>query len=620
MRDNYQEDDAFLLFHLRAVQIGIWATILVLFTGFVFMVLYGAERSIPPVAFGSLLIVGSAGAAIVIRLPWRKLLQTGKSIWAFHIWSIANIVMISVAVALTGGPKSDLFIVYSLTTVFFAVVFPRRDQIALLALTVVSYIAVVQLHGFEIAPSALLIRMGFQGILAFLGSFLAKELKAQMWAHRDLALHDPLTGLANRTLFRDRAQQAVLEAKRMGSLAAVVILDLDGFKEVNDTLGHPTGDDLLQQIAERLTASGTLRDTDTIARLGGDEFGVILKNVVEPSQVLTPVQRIIDALTPAFMVQGLGLDMRASIGVALFPDHGDSVDLLIQRADVAMYVSKETGTAYEIYDSSGDHHSTAHLSLVSDLRRCLEAGDLEVHYQTKVRMGTAEIVGVEALARWTHPEFGPIPPDQFIRLAESGGFIGKVTRFVLDAALHQCHDWEQQGHILSMAVNLSVRDLKDKTLPADVGGMLARWHIPPARLVLEITEDGLMGEGPETIAVLEELRLLGIRFALDDFGTGYASLGRLARLPVDQIKIDKSFVIRMESDDKDAAIVRSTIDLAKNLSLEVVAEGVETMEAWRRLSSFGCHIAQGFLLSRPLPAADMDLDPRSILAQPLDPK
>lgn len=618
MRDQQSEDDAFLLFHLRAVQIGVWTTVLVLFTGFMFMILYGAERNIPPVAFGFLLIFGSAGAAVVVRLPWRKLLQTGKAMWAFHLWSMANIVMISAAVGITGGPDSDLFAVYPLTTVFFAAVFPRRDQIALLILTIVSYMGVMQIHGFDIEASALVTRMGSLAILAFLGSFLSEELKRQMSAHRDLALHDPLTGMANRTLFRDRAQQAVLEAKRMGTLAAVVILDLDGFKEVNDTLGHPAGDDLLRQIAARLTG-GTLRDTDTIARLGGDEFGVVLKNVSEHAQVLTPVQRIIEAMTPAFAVEGLALDMRASIGVALYPDHGESVDLLIQRADVAMYVSKESGSTYEIYDSSGDHHTTAHLSLVSDLRRAVEAGDLSVHYQPKVRVGSAEMVGVEALARWTHPEFGSIPPDQFIRLAESGGFIGKVTRLVLDAALKQCHLWEEEGHILSIAVNLSVRDLKDKTLAADVRKLLDRWQIPPARLVLEITEDGLMGEGPETIAVLEELRKLGVRFALDDFGTGYASLGRLARLPVDQIKIDKSFVIRMESDDKDAAIVRSTIELAKNLSLEVVAEGVETLEAWRRLNSFGCHMAQGFLLSRPVPACDLQLGGRSMLVIPLDP-
>lgn len=607
MRNVNADEDAFLLFHLRAVQIGVLATLLVLLNGLIFMLLYGAEQGIPPVAFGAVLFAGSAGATVVVRLPWKRLLQTGRGMLVFHAWSIGNIVLISAAIALTGGPRSDLFIVYSLTTVFFAAIFPRRDQLALLALTIVSYLFVAQLHGWDIAASSLLIRMGFLGILAFLGSFLARELKQQMYAHRDLALHDPLTGLANRTLFRDRARQAVLDAKRSGMMASVVILDLDGFKEVNDTLGHPTGDDLLKQIAERLDG-GTLRDTDTIARLGGDEFGIVLKNVGDRAQVLTPVQRVIDVMKPPFTVQGLSLEMRASIGVAVFPDDGDSVDLLIQRADVAMYMSKEMQTPFEVYDSSGDHHSAEQLSLVSDLRKAIDTDQITVHYQPKVRLGSEEIVGVEALARWNHPEFGAIPPDHFVRLAESGGFIGRLTRKVLASALEQCHRWEQQGHILTMAVNLSVRDLRDRTFPDDLRKMLSRWKIPPARLVLEITENGLMAESHETIAVLEELRQLGIRFALDDFGTGFASLGRLARLPVDQIKIDKSFVIRMESDEKDAAIVKSTIDLARHLSLEVVAEGVETNEAYRRLQGFGCHLAQGFLLSRPVPADELELD------------
>jgi diguanylate cyclase (GGDEF)-like protein len=417
------------------------------------------------------------------------------------------------------------------------------------------------------------------------------------------ALHDALTGLPNRTLFYDRAQQAVLAARRDGTATAVMIIDLDRFKEINDTLGHHTGDLLLKQVGPRL--QGVLRDSDTVARLGGDEFGVLLRRVQGVADVELLAERITSALDQPFQVNDLRLEVGASIGSALYPEHGQDAETLIQRADVAMYMAKADHDGHAIYNPANDQHSTGRLTLVSELRQAIEAGQLVVYYQPKISLRSGEVDGVEALLRWNHPTRGMVSPDEFIPLAEQTGLIKPLTLFVVEQALRQCRAWHEAGHRIRMAVNLSARMVHDTQLPGVLRRLLEVTAMAPHWLDLELTETSIMADQTRSLEVLSALDALGVSLSVDDFGTGYSSLAYLKRLPVDEIKIDRSFVMHMGEDDNDAVIVRSTIDLGRNLGLRVVAEGVETAEVLTQLADMGCDIAQGYYFSRPIPASAM---------------
>ena len=448
---------------------------------------------------------------------------------------------------------------------------------------------------------------------------LAVYSSASVSLERHQAMHDALTNLPNRRLFRDRVHQAVLLAKRAEGRAAVMLLDLDRFKEVNDTLGHHIGDLLLQQVANRLQSS--LREGDTIARLGGDEFAVLLPTVAGEDAAGQVADKILRALEEPFTLRGWTFDIEASVGVALFPDHGESVDSLLQRADVAMYLAKEHRGGWELYRSERDRHSPRRLALLGELRRAIEDGHLSLHYQPKADMRTGAVRGVEALVRWDHPEHGMIPPDEFVPLAEHTGLIRTLTLFVLDRALVQCRAWQDEGLRLGVAVNLSVRNLYDPSFPDEVRVLLLRHGIAPELLELEITESLIMADPLRATAVLGRLGSLGVGLSLDDFGIGYSSLAYLKRLPVDEIKIDKSFVMNITQDESDALIVRSTIGLARSLGLRVVAEGVESEESWARLVALGCDVAQGNHLCPPQPAVDIArwLRDATIATEPLVP-
>ena len=373
-----------------------------------------------------------------------------------------------------------------------------------------------------------------------------QALLAQAELNEHQARHDALTGLANRTLFSHRIERALEGAE--GGQVAVMVLDLDRFKEVNDSLGHHAGDDLLKQVARRL--SSVLRSSD---------------------------------------------------GVALFPEDGLDVYTLLRAADVAMYTAKEEMTGYGFFDGNTHRLDVARLTLVGELRRALEKRELVLHYQPQALLGTGEVHSVEALLRWNHPERGLIGPDEFIPLAQQTGLIRPLTLYVIGEALRQCQAWERKGLELAVAVNVSARNLLDVEFPAQVKGLLSAWELDAARLSLEITEDAVLTDPVRTKAILEQLAGMGIRLAIDDFGTGYSSLAYLKRLPITEIKIDRSFVMGMATDEDDATIVRSTIDLGRNLGLEVVAEGVESEPIWNKLRELGCNIAQGYYLSRPLP-------------------
>ncbi len=435
-----------------------------------------------------------------------------------------------------------------------------------------------------------------------------REAEAALLAQAELnehqALHDALTGLANRTLFRDRIDHTVKTARRSEARAAVLLMDLDRFKEINDSLGHAAGDELLVELGSRLEAA--LRASDTVARLGGDEFGVLIPDATVPDDVLRVIDRMQSAIAEPVTVQGLPLSLEASIGVALFPDDGDDVETLLQRADVAMYQAKEENAGFAFYDeTSSGAHDPGRLTLVGELRRALEQRELTLYYQPKAVLADCDVLSVEALLRWNHPVRGLVPPDDFIPLAQQTGLVKPLTLYVVDEALRQCRAWLDDGLRLSIAVNLSTRNLLDVQFPTEVQGLLERWEVDPALLELEITESTMLADPIRTKQILERLSTMGIRLSIDDFGTGYSSLAYLRGLPVDEIKIDRSFVIGMDRSEDDATIVRSTIDLGRNLGLEVVAEGVETEAVWDCLNSLGCTVAQGYYLSRPVPPAEL---------------
>jgi diguanylate cyclase (GGDEF)-like protein/PAS domain S-box-containing protein len=417
------------------------------------------------------------------------------------------------------------------------------------------------------------------------------------------ALHDPLTGLPNRILFGERIGQAIRHAERHGTWLAVALMDLDRFKEVNDSLGHPAGDQLLAKVGERMRDA--VRASDTVARLGGDEFGLLLPELDGPAGVLPVVERIRAALEKPIDVHSLPLAIEASIGIALFPEHGTDAQTLIQRADVAMYDCKRDSSTFAFYDAGTHEYDLNRLTLVAELRRALAEHELLLYYQPKAALESGEVRSVEALLRWAHPERGMVFPDSFIPVAQETGLIGPLTLYVIEQALRQGRVWRDAGLDLSISVNLSTRNLLDRDFPKQVGQLLARWEMGPEWLELEVTESSMLANPTRAKAVLNELSQLGIRLSIDDFGTGYSSLSYLRQLPVDEIKIDRSFVMSMSDDAGDAVIVRSTVDLGRNLGLDVVAEGVETLEHWNRLRDLGCKTAQGYFLSRPVPADEL---------------
>jgi diguanylate cyclase (GGDEF)-like protein/PAS domain S-box-containing protein len=430
-----------------------------------------------------------------------------------------------------------------------------------------------------------------------------EALVRQAELNQHQALHDSLTGLANRTLFRDRIQQAIAAAARTNKPLAVLVMDLDRFKEINDSLGHHVGDALLQELGNRL--KGVTRASDTVARLGGDEFGLLLPEQSSPAGVIQVIERVREAVEEPIVLQGLPLAVEASVGVAFFPDDGSDEETLLQRADVAMYLAKEGNSSYAFYDSRADSFDPARLTLVGELRRGIEQRELVLYYQPKASLASGEVTSVEALLRWNHPERGLVMPDDFIPLAQQTGLIKPLTLYVVDEALRQCRSWQKDGLSLAIAVNLSARNLLDVGFPEQVQRLLGKWVVDCSLLEFEITESTMLMDPLRAKLVLDKLSSLGIRLAIDDFGTGYSSLAYLKRLPIKEIKIDRSFVVNMIASEDDATIVRSTIELGRNLGLEVVAEGVESQEIWNRLSSLGCTTAQGFYLSEPVPAEDL---------------
>ncbi|WP_051712072.1 putative bifunctional diguanylate cyclase/phosphodiesterase [Spirillospora albida] len=439
--------------------------------------------------------------------------------------------------------------------------------------------------------------------------FIAVYLNASVSVRREhQALHDGLTGLPNRKLLIIRTEEALADARGGRRRAAagdrragLFLLDLDRFKEVNDTLGHPTGDRLLQLVAHRLTHS--VRPGDLVARLGGDEFAVLLPSVRDEAAAREVAVRLRAALSEPVRLDGMSFDLEGSVGIALFPDHAPDFELLLQRADVAMYNAKESRTGVEVYSPARDRNSPARLSMLGDLRRAVDRGELELFYQPKVALRDGQLVGMEALLRWRHPDKGLLEPEAFLSIAEQTYLMRSITHHVVGAALLQAATWWREDLTVQVAVNASGRDLLDTGLTETVQEGLAAHGLPAAALQLEITERILMNEPAYASDTVAALAGLGIPLSLDDFGTGYSSLVRLKRLPVEEIKIDASFVQRLTTSSDDAVIVRSIVDLVRTLGLRSVAEGVEDAETAQALREMGCDAAQGWHFGRPMDAA-----------------
>lgn len=417
------------------------------------------------------------------------------------------------------------------------------------------------------------------------------------------ALHDPLTDLPNRSLLRDRLHQALLSSQRNGASTALFFTDLDRFKEVNDSYGHHVGDALLTQVARRLRRA--VGSGNTVARLGGDEFAVLLPNTDKIAATIA-IQSIVASFREPLQIEGQTLDIAVSIGCALYPDHGDDASMLMRHADIAMYAAKRTGSVYAFYDPELDTNDEDRLDLMRDLRRAFNGDELTLHFQQLLNMNTGRVGEVEALVRWNHPVHGLLPPDRFIPAAEESGLIAPLTWWVLDEALRHCAGWKAEGLDVGVAVNFSARTLHDQQMATEIGALLEKRKVDPGRLTVEITESAIILDPAGALRTLTQLRAMGVRVAIDDFGTGYSSLAHLKRLPVDQIKVDRSFVFDMSTNRESASIVRSVLDLGRNLGLHVVAEGVEDQATEELLRSMDCDLIQGYHISKPLPSPAID--------------
>ena len=453
----------------------------------------------------------------------------------------------------------------------------------------------------SLAPIVLLVVQEQPGLFPLLALPLAAiqlgARQARINEHR--ARHDGLTGLANRVQLQERLTAVLERAQRRGETVAVLLLGLDAFNEVNQTLGHGYGDALLREVAERLAAVAQRQEQELVARFGGDEFAVVTRPLRDDGEAQRLADELLEALRPQAHLGGVDLDVRATVGIACHPRDGDDAELLLVRAAMALHAGKAAAEPVITYDHESDHHSPERLALAAELRHAIEADELILSYMPKLDLRTGAITGVEALVRWQHPHRGLLMPDQFIGLAERTGLVRPLTRWTLEEAADQQMRWTAEGLDLTIAVNISARALTPD-LPGAVAALVTS-H-PGARLEIELTETLMLEGASDAMRVVDALAALGLRLAVDDFGTGYASLSYLKRLPVREVKIDRGFVTAMDTDEGDRAIVRATVELGRRLGLDVVAEGVESERVLDTLRALGCHYAQGFAVGRPMDA------------------
>ncbi len=428
------------------------------------------------------------------------------------------------------------------------------------------------------------------------------ESKNQLLMLRRQAMFDPLTDLPNRMLLFERLEKAIDNARAAKSITALLMMDLDRFKEINDTFGHHFGDMVLKEIAVRLRK--LLSPNDTLSRLGGDEFGLFLTRAADSNDVAAVARRVLDSLQEPFAIEGHLLEVSASIGIALYPLHGTDARMLMQRADVAMYAAKEANVGYAFHNQEYESQTPEQLALIVEMRGAMERDEFELYYQPKLHVSSGLMTRAEVLIRWNHPKRGLLAPGAFIPIAERTGLIKPMTDWIIDRMLKQCREWHDTGAPVHVAVNISAKSLQEQLLPVKFQAALDKWNIDPRFVKVEITESSIMADPAHALAITSMLQSMGVRLSLDDFGTGFSSLTNLRQLPIDELKIDKSFVMGMTASEADTTIVRTMIDLAHNLGKQVCAEGVEDEPTWRRLGEMGCDLAQGYWISRPLPAGD----------------
>ncbi|WP_336922835.1 putative bifunctional diguanylate cyclase/phosphodiesterase [Aquipuribacter sp. SD81] len=562
-----------------------------------------------------LLLASLVDDAIARRDPDRVLFNAGQYVlslagaWvAFAL--LAGVPLTGARVQMTAGLVLPLlvagvvFVVVNQCLVAAAVATSTGQPYARVVLSDIRFTMTVQVMLVAVAPLA---AMGLQAGSVFIALLavpvaVLHRTAAEVTRREQEALHDPLTGLGNRELLRTRLQRALHHASEDGTPGpGLVLLDLDHFKDVNDTLGHPVGDELLRQVANRLSAS--VDDRGTVARLGGDEFAVVVPGSLRDVEGVT--RALLDAFDEAVLVGDLRLLVRASAGVAAAPDHGTTPAELMKNADVALYDAKAERGRWAVYAPEEDVNSVDRLQLIDDLSVALDDDALDVAYQPQVRVADGRTVGVEALVRWHHERRGDLPPDLFVPLAENAGMMPRLTAFVLDAALAELAGWHAAGHDVRVAVNVAARQLSDLALPPLVHETLVRHGVPASALVIEVTETGILSDPVRVDRVVRELRRLGVAIAVDDYGTGHASLSYLKRLDIDELKIDRSFVVDMATRPEDLIIVRSTVTMARELGLRVVAEGVEDAATSAALVELGCDTAQGWFHGRPCPGPEI---------------
>lgn len=559
------------------------------------VVLVGAARPgrwRPGVLHGAVDILGIGAAALVLAVFGR--VPTVEAPWDPRGWTVYAVPQ--VLLVATGYLVVTRVLLWYLHT-------PGTVGVPTVARTALVRQGLVAVALLGIAPLVCVVAVALPALLP-LFSIPLIALDSTLWIARARAeeqLRDPLTGLPNRQWLLERTWTALDDADRIGARAALMLIDLDRFRSVNDTLGHLAGDRLLLQIAERLRLA--LPRGAEAARLGGDEFAVLLPVADSTTSASRAARNLVAALSSPLDLDGLTLVLEASAGVAVFPDHALDAEGLLRRADVAMYQAKRDRTGVEVYESKRDSNTPDRLGLLGDLRRALDAHEVQLHYQPKVRFD-GKVAGLEALVRWVHPERGKVPPDEFIAIAESSGLMPHLTEYVLETALGQVARWRDQGLRVPVAVNVSPRDVHTPGFAGAVAARLARHGVPAGALQLEITEHVLLEDPQRAADTLAALAGHGVKMSLDDFGTGYSSLVHLRRLPVSELKIDRSFVARLAVDAEDAEIVRCTVDLAHSLGLLVVAEGVEDDETWERLRDLGCDAVQGWLVAAAMPAEE----------------
>lgn len=538
---------------------------------------------------GAVDILGIAAAALVLAAF--GVVPSVERPWVPLDWGIAAVPELLLA--------ASTYLLVTRVLLWYAGA-PHNGGLPTIARTALLRQGLVAVALLGLAPLICVVAMSMPVVLPLFAVPLI-ALDSTLWIARARAeeqLRDPLTGLPNRQWLLERTWSALEDAESVGTRSALVLIDLDRFRAVNDTLGHLAGDRLLLQIAERLRLA--LPYGAEAARLGGDEFAVLLPQADSTTSAQRVARHLVAELSSPLDLDGLVLVLEASAGVAVYPDHALDAEGLLRRADVAMYQAKRDRTGVEVYESKRDSNTPDRLGLLGDLRRALDAGDVELHYQPKVRFD-GQVAGLEALVRWVHPERGRVPPDEFIAIAESSGLMPHLTEYVLETALAQVARWRTQGLFVPVAVNVSPRDVHTPGFAGGVAARLARHGVPASALQLEITEHVLLEDPQRAADTLAGLTAHGVKMSLDDFGTGYSSLVHLRRLPVSELKIDRSFVARLALDHEDGEIVRCTIDLAHSLGLVVVAEGVEDDETWERLRDLRCDAVQGWLVAAAMP-------------------